>query len=131
MRVNATRARENLETYAAAAFAKGEHSVEAIEADRARLLDEVRALTSASPPDRAFDVGPSPQINAAEVQKVTNLEREAFNADKVLEQILVISDKGRGEYYAAGGVEPEMGWDAVGEASWTRTNSGVKHPPRA
>ena len=43
VRVNATRARENLETYATAAFAKGEHSVEAIEADRDRLLDEVRA----------------------------------------------------------------------------------------
>ena len=60
------------------------------------------------------------QINAAESQKEANFEQEAVNADKVLEQILAISDKGRAEYYAAGGVEPEGGWDAAGEALWTK-----------
>lgn len=52
---------------------------------------------------------------------MTNLEQEAVNADKVLEQIIVISDKGRAEFYAVGGVEPEGGWDAAGEALWTKT----------
>lgn len=61
------------------------------------------------------------QINDAEAQKEANFEQEAVNADKVLEQILAISDKGRAEYYALGGVEPEGGWDAAGEAQWTRT----------
>ena len=65
------------------------------------------------------------QINAAEARKVANLEQEAVNADKVLEQILAISDKGREDFYAAGGVEPAGGWDAAGEASWTRTSEAA------
>lgn len=61
------------------------------------------------------------QINAAETRKVANLEQEAVNADAVLEKILAISDKGREDFSVAGGVAPEGGWDAAGEASWTRT----------
>ena len=62
-----------------------------------------------------------PQINAAEARKVTNFEQEAVAVDRVLKQLLPISDKGRAEYYAAGGFEPEGGWDAAGEASWAKT----------